>query len=313
MSIRVYLLLASDYLLKGIAVLNEMREVINEVATSTGPAVVGVGRRGHLGSGVIIDEGAVLTNAHNIGGNEVAITFWDGRTAVATVQGLDPDGDVAVLAVDTGDLTPVGWGDTEELGIGSPVVGLANPGGRGLRATIGYVSGTNRSFRGPRGRRITGSVEHTAPLLPGSSGGPIVDREGRLLGINTNRLGEGFYLAIPADAELRDRVEHLAAGRAPLRPYLGVSVVPGFVGRKMRRAVGLPDIAGVLVRGVAGDGPAAAAGIKDGDLIVRIGTVEIAEVDDLHGALDDAGAGEELIVAVVRGTEELELTVTLPG
>ena len=293
--------------------LTELQEVISEVASKVGAGVVGVGRRGHLGSGVIVAKDTVLTNAHNIRGHEVAITFGDGHTATATVKGIDPDGDLAVLAVATGEVSPVAWSEEETLHLGSPVVGLANPGGRGLRVTVGYVSGVDRSFRGPRGRRITGSIEHTAPLLPGSSGGPIVDQSGRLLGINTNRLGEGFYLSIAANAALRARVEQLAAGQAPRRAYLGVSVVPGFVGRKMRRAVGLPDVPGVLVRGVDADGPAAAAGIKDGDLIVRVGSAEVAEVDDLHRALDGVGAGEEFAVAVVRGTEELELAVTLPG
>ena len=96
--------------------------------------------------------------------------------------------------------------------IGMPVFALSNPGGRGLRVTFGTVSGIDRSFRGPRGLRITGSLEHTAPLLPGSSGGPVLDAEGQLLGINTNRLGEGFYLAIPADEALRGRIGALPAG-----------------------------------------------------------------------------------------------------
>ena len=93
-----------------------------------------------------------------------------------------------------------------------PVFALSNPGGRGLRVTFGFVSGIERTFRGPRGRRITGSLEHTAPLLPGSSGGPVLNAGGQLLGINTNRLGEGFYLAIPADEALRGRVDALARG-----------------------------------------------------------------------------------------------------
>jgi len=192
------------------------------------------------------------------------------------------------------------------------VVGLSNPGGRGLRITVGYVSGLDRSFRGPRGRRIGGSIEHTAPLLPGSSGGPIVDESGGLLGINTNRLGEGFYLAIAAGAELRGKVDKLAKGEVPQHRYLGVSVVPGFVARKMRRAVGLPDATGVLVRGVADDGPAAAAGIAEGDMIGKVAGRDIAEVDDLHAALDAVTPGEPFAVRVLRGSDELEMTVTIP-
>ncbi len=291
--------------------LTGVQETITEVAGTVGTAVVGVGRRRHVGSGIVIDKDTVLTNAHNLHSRQVTVTFADGRTETGDVKGVDTDGDIAVVVVDTGDVTPVVWSD-DETGLGSPVVGLSNPGGRGLRVTVGYVSGVDRSFRGPRGRRISGSIEHTAPLLPGSSGGPIVDETGKLLGINTNRLGEGFYLAIAADTGLRSRVDKLAEGEAPQRKYLGVSVVPGFVARKMRRAVGLPDTNGVLVRGVADDGPAAVAGITEGDLIIKVGDREVAEVDDLHDALEAAPAGESVAVTVLRGTDEIEMTVTLP-
>ena len=96
--------------------------------------------------------------------------------------------------------------------------------------TSGFVSGVERTFRGPRGRRISGSLEHTAPLLPGSSGGPVLDAGGQLLGINTHRLGEGFYLAVPADEELRSRTARWAAGssrRAPAARYRDRSRVRG--------------------------------------------------------------------------------------
>ena len=149
-----------------------------------------------------------------------------------------------------------------------PVFALANPGGRGLRVTFGTVSGMDRSFRGPRGLRITGSLEHTAPLLPGSLGGPVLDAEGQLLGINTNRLGEGFYLAIPADEALRGRVDALGRGESVRAPQLGITLTPGHVARRMRRAVGLPEAEGLLIRDVAEDSPAARADLHRGDLIV---------------------------------------------
>ncbi len=291
--------------------MTDIQETISGLAGTVGPAVVGVGRHRHVGSGIVIEKDIVLTNAHNIHSRSVAITFADGRTASGEVKGVDTDGDIAVVRVETGDVVPVTWGDAA-VGLGSPLAGLSNPGGRGLRVTVGYVSGVDRSFRGPRGRRISGSIEHTAPLLPGSSGGPIVDTEGRLLGVNTNRLGEGFYLAIPADTELRTKVDQLAAGEAPQRRYLGVSVVPNHVARKMRRAVGLPDAAGVLVRGVAADGPADAAGISEGDLVIKVGDRDITDVDDLHDALNAVTLDEPFAVTVLRGTDELEVTATIP-
>jgi serine protease Do len=290
--------------------LEGVQETITGLAESVGAAVVGVGRRRHVGSGIVIDKDTVLTNAHNIHNHQVTITFADGRRETGDVTGIDSDGDIAVVSVATGDVTPVAWGESS-LGLGSPVAALSNPGGRGLRVTVGYVSGIDRSFRGPRGRRIAGSIEHTAPLLPGSSGGPVVDADGRLLGINTNRLGEGFYLAIPANAELRTKVDKLAAGEPPQRRYLGVSVVPGHVARKMRRAVGLSDTSGVLVQGVVEDGPAAAAGITEGDMIVKVGDHEVTSVDDLHDALDAVTLGEPFGLTVLRGAAEVELTATI--
>lgn len=290
--------------------LTSVQETISDIAGTVGAAVVGVGRRRHVGSGIVIDNGTVLTNAHNIHSRQTTITFSDGRTETGEVTGIDTDGDVAVVSVDTGDVAPVGWSDVE-VGLGSPVVGLSNPGGRGLRVTVGYVSGVDRSFRGPRGRRISGSIEHTAPLLPGSSGGPIVDEAGKLLGVNTNRLGEGFYLAIAADGELRTRVAKLGEGEAPQRRYLGVTVVPGVVARKMRRAVGLPDAGGVLVRDIAEAGPADEAGITAGDLITKVGDHGVADVDDLHDALEAVPVGEPFTVIVLRGADEMEMTATI--
>src|SRR4029077_3294790 len=179
-------------------VLDEIQASIRQLSEGAGRSVVGIGQRWGVGSGVVLGEGRVLTNAHNVRGDQVTVTFADGRTAEGSVAGRDADSDLAVLRVDTGETPALPWPSSASVEIGKPVFALANPGGRGLRVTFGFVSGIERTFRGPRGRRITGSLEHPAPLLPGSSGGPVLDGDGQLLGINTNRLGEGFYLAIPA-------------------------------------------------------------------------------------------------------------------
>jgi serine protease Do len=269
--------------------------------------VVGVSGRRSAGSGVVIAPNRVLTNAHNLWGEEVEVTFADGRTATAAVTGIDREGDLAILEVDTKDAAPVEWNGSSELGIGAPVFAVANPGGRGLRVTFGLVSGTERSFRGPRGRRIAGSIEHTAPLLPGSSGGPIVDESGKLLGLNTHRLGEGFYLAIPADDALRTRVDTLSKGESPQRVRLGVAVAPAEVARRLRRAVGLPEADGLLVRGVEDDSAAAKAGLQQGDLITSAGGKPVKDTDDLFAALDGAKGSIEL--TILRGSEEKTVTV----
>ena len=172
------------------------------------------------------------------------------------------------------------------MSLGTPVVALANPGGRGLRATLGLVSSAPRSFRGPRGRRIEGGLEHTAPLPRGSSGGPLVDLDGRLLGLNTLRLEGGLILAVGADGALRERSEALAGGRAGEPRRLGVAVAPPRAARRMRRAVGLPDRGGLLVREVLEGGAAQRAGVERGDLLVAAEERELDGLDALHAALD---------------------------
>ena len=289
--------------------IEEFGQAIAAVAGKAGASTVGIGNRWRGGSGVVVEKGKVLTNAHNLHGDEVHVFFADGREAEGKVLGVDGDGDLAVIGVETGDAPAIEWGDGSALGIGSPVIAIGNPAGAGVRVTFGLVSGVGRAFRGPRGRRVAGAVEHTAALLPGSSGGPIVDGESRLLGINTNRLGSGFYQSIAADAGLRDRVSALGRGEAPKRRRLGVGLAPAHVARQLRRAVGLDERDGLLVRDVEDDSPAARAGIAEGDLIVGAGGKTVASADDLFEAMGAAAADAPLEVTILRGTEERTVSI----
>ena len=290
--------------------LDGIQEEIQRVAERVSNAVVGIGQRWGVGSGVVIAKDQVLTNAHNVRADEVTVTFPDGHTAAGRVLGHDIDGDLAVIGVETGDLPTIEWATNGQPGIGAAVFALSNPGGRGLRVTLGFVTGVERSFRGPRGRRITGSIEHDAPLLPGSSGGPIVNADGQLLGLNTNRLGEGFYLAIPADETLRAQVDALGRGESAQRARLGIGVVPTHVARRMRRAVGLPDADGLLVRLVEDNSPASRAGLAQGDLIVLAAGQPVSGVDDLIEALGTANDGAIQLI-ILRGADELAIDVQL--
>jgi serine protease Do len=291
--------------------LEELEGSVQATAERTGPAVVGLGRGWGVGSGVVFAPGRVLTNAHNLRHDEVTVTFADGRHESGRVAGSDSDLDIAVVEVDTGDVEPADWPeDLEAPRIGRAVLALGNPGGRGLRVTPGFVSSTARSFRGPRGRRIAGAIEHSAPLPRGSSGGPLLDTAGRLLGINAVRVDGGLILAIPADATLRERVGALGRGEAPRRARLGVAIAPPRVARRLRRAVGLPERDGVLVRGVQDGSAAANAGLERGDLIVAAGEREIDRVDVLYEALDAARAEGQLELKIVRGIDERTVPVT---
>lgn len=290
---------------------HELEAVIAAAAAEVGPSVVGLGRGWGVGSGVVVAEGRVLTNAHNLHNSEVTVTFSDGRRADGRVAATDPDLDIAVIDVDTADAAPVTWSeDGDAPPIGRFVLALSNPGGRGLRVTPGSVASGARSFRGRRGRRVTGAIEHTAPLPRGSSGGPLTDADGRLLGINTLRVDGGLILAIPADPALRERVEALGRGESPGRARLGVAIAPPRVARRLRRAVGLPERDGALVRAVEDGSAAARAGIERGDLIVAAGGREVERVDVLYEALDAAQGDGGLELTIVRGTDERQVKVT---
>jgi serine protease Do len=280
------------------------------VVETVGPAVVRIGRNGGRGNGVVLTPGRIVTNAHNLRGDQVTVTFADGRSEVGNVLGVDHDGDLAVVAVDTDEATAPEWA-ADSAAQGDGVFAISRSASGGARISFGLVSATERSFRGPRGRRIGGGLEHTAPLVRGSSGGPVVDGQGRLVGINTNRLGDGYYLAIPTTTDLRRRLEALGAGEVPTPRRIGVGLAPAGVARKLRRAVGLPPLDGLLVRVVEPASPADRAGIQPGDLLVSAGGSELRTVDDLFAALDQAEDGIDL--RVVRGVEELDVRVQFGG
>ena len=292
--------------------LTEIQSTLERVVREQGPAVVGVGRGWRVGSGTVIGPGRVLTAAHRAG-DQVTVTFADGREESGEPLAADRDLDLAVLAVETGEVDVPEWAPAEAATVGAPVVALGNPGGRGLRATLGFVAAADRSFRGQRGRRITGAVEHTAPLPRGSAGGPLLDADGRLLGVNLLRLDGGLIIAVSVAGGLRDTVDRLSRGEEPARPRLGVAVAPSRVAGRMRRAVGLPERDGVLVRAVEDGSPAARSGIARGDLIVAVAGRQVDGIDSLHRALDEASGNGGLELTLVRGTEEREIDVDLGG
>jgi serine protease Do len=292
----------------------ELEKQIQRTAEQVGPAVVGLGRGWGMGSGIVVAPGRVLTTAHNLSGgrhgdDEIEVVFASERRVSGRVAGADPDLDLAVLDVDTGDVAPLEWAPEAGAPLGRAILALANPGGRGLHVTVGTVSSSARSFRGPRGRRIKGAIEHTASLPRGSSGGPLIDFEGRLLGINAVRVDGGLILAVPVDGSVRERVEGLSRGEPAARVRLGVAVAPPRVARRLRTAVGLPERDGVLVRAVEPESPADRAGMERGDLIVAAGGQAVERVDALYEVLDGASPGSELDFTVLRALEERQLSV----
>ena len=286
--------------------LDELQAAVTAAAERVGPAVIGLGRGWGRGSGVVIADGRVITNAHVLRGDEVAVKR-PGRRVRARPRrrrGRRPRR--------RRDRRRHGRRARRSRGIrrcsrtsrpGQPVFALADPGGRGLRTTFGLVTATGRSFRGPRGRRIGGSIEHSAPLPRGSSGGPLVDAEGRLLGLNSVRMEGGLVLALPADAALRARIDALGRGEAPARPRLGAALAPPRAARKLRAAVGLPERDGLLVRAVEPGSPADRAGRAARRPAGRRGRARAARLRRAVRGARRAPA-TSLALTVVRGTEE---------
>lgn len=290
--------------------LDALSDAARAATKRVGPSVVRIGRGGGRGCGIVVADGLVATNAHNLRDRTTEVTFADGRRVQGEVTGADLDGDLAVLRVDTTGAPAADLGGT--VAAGDVIFAVARAAAGGTRVSFGLVSGTERAFRGPRGRRIRGSVEHSAPLPRGSSGSPVVDVAGKVVGMSTHRIGEGFYLALPADEDLRSRIDSLAEGHTRQRVTLGIGLAPAGVARKLQRSVGLPERDGLLVRGVEDASPAAEAGLAEGDLLVEAGGHPLAEVDDLYDILDGIEAGGTLDVTVFRGSEERAVSVQFP-
>ena len=282
---------------------------ITTLAADVGPAVIGLREGSRGGSGVIVAPGVAVTLARNVHRDELTVRVGN-VDLPARVAGIDPTVDLAVLRFESPpSAKPVGWAPDGGVGIGFGVYALADPSGRGLRASQGHVSSAPIGLRGPAGRIVEGAIEHTAPVPRGSGGSPLLNADGQILGLNAIRRDEGFLVAWPA-AVLRDRVDALAAGARTAPPRLGVALVGSRQARRLRAAVGLEPVDGLLVRAVEEGSPADRAGIARGDVIVAVDGAPLTGPDPLYSALDRAG-GRELELDVVRGTERLTLTTRL--
>jgi serine protease Do len=279
------------------------------IASQVGRAVIGLRSGSRGGSGVIVAPGIAVTLARNIRQDELTVRVGD-SDHTARVAGCDPTVDLAVLTLEGPDLPePAAWAIDGDVTIGAEVYALADPAGRGLRVTPGTVSRAPSGLRGPSGRLIEGVIEHTAPLPRGSGGGPLVDSDGRILGLNAIRLDGGLIVAWPA-AALRDRAATLASGRATAPPRLGVAVVGARQAQRLRAAVGLDPVDGLLIQAVETGGPADRAGVTRGDVIVAVDDGAVSDADTLYAAID-AATGGDLALKIVRGTQELLLTARL--
>ena len=291
------------------------RAVIGVVDT-IGPAVVAVARRrghesGGVGSGVLITpDGFALTNSHVVGGQEhVAVTTHDGDVLETDVIGDDPATDLALLRVAARDLPAAPVGESAGLRVGQLVIAMGNPFGFQSTVTTGVVSAQGRSLRSQQGRLIENVVQHTAPLNPGNSGGPLLDSRGRVVGINTAiiAMAQGLGFAVPADTARWVVGEMLAHGRVR-RPALGLSLTMRPVGRELARRLDLLVDLAVEVMSVERGGAADGAGVREGDLIMAINGRIVTSLDDMHRLLSRANGGP-VMLTIVRGNRQFEVAV----
>jgi S1-C subfamily serine protease len=281
--------------------MNGLQGLSNDLAAAVeraGRAVFSVAGRARLGStGVHWRPGLVVTADHTVHvDEEVTITGPDGRALTARVAGRDPTIDVAVLKVDAPGVQVADVADSSAVRVGHIVLAL----GAGPRASWGVVSSLGE------GRML--HLDLT--LYPGFSGGPLVDAQGRVVGINTSGASRHWQLAIPAAAVNRVVDELQRRGRIP-RAYLGVSTQPVRLPEPVRRRLNLDQPTAVIVVEVMAGSPAAAAGLTIGDVIVSLGATRIADPTDLKSALRPDRVGESITASVLRGGEPKDLQVTV--
>ncbi len=278
---------------------------VDRVSPSVVSLAVGRKRFGQgAGSGVVIaGDGYVLTNAHVVdGAGRVEVTLADGRTVEARPVGGDRATDLAVVRVAASDLVHVRIRPESELVRGQLVVAIGNPLGFDATVSAGVVSATGRSLRGHDGRLVENLVQHTAPLNPGNSGGPLVDFRGHLVGVNTAIIAfaQGMSFAIPSETVNWVVPKLLADGRVR-RAYLGIQ------GQTVRTSAGKGT--GVLVVSVERGSPAESAGLLQGDIVVEVEGEAVTSIDVLLRALAKHKAGAPLDLGIKRAGEPRALAV----
>jgi S1-C subfamily serine protease len=283
------------------------------------------------GSGFLIDDdGHILTNAHVVeGAKNVEVQLGNGDTQSAEIVGTDPSTDVALLKVDNTDgVSPLPLGESEDVQVGDPVVAIGNPFGLDRTVTSGIVSALQRQIQAPNGFSISDVIQTDAPINPGNSGGPLIDGDGKVIGINSqieSQSGgnEGVGFAVPIKTAI-DVVNQLQSGGEIQHAYLGISGAD--ITPEIARALNLPVDQGVLVEQVLANGPADDAGINGptgeatvagqtissgGDIITKIDGKAVTGMDDLISVVNEHKPGDEVALTVWSNGQQKDVTVKL--
>ncbi|MFO7799136.1 Do family serine endopeptidase [Rhodohalobacter sp.] len=273
-------------------------------------------QRQGLGSGVIVsEEGYIITNNHVIdNADEIKITLFDGEDLDAEIIGADPASDIAVLKIDHDDLKAIPLGNSEDLRAGEMVFAIGSPLGNQFAHSVsmGIVSASGRSRLGLN--QFENYIQTDAAINPGNSGGPLINVDGELIGINTaiaSRSGgnQGVGFAIPINMA-RSVMESLITDGRVARGYLGISL-GGEVDRTMARALGMNSPRGFVIGDIVEDGPAAEAGLQEGDVVVRLNGAIVRDFYDFRVTIANSAPGTEVEIEVFRDGETESFTVEL--
>jgi S1-C subfamily serine protease len=282
------------------------------------PAVIHLEVRGNdapggSGSGFFISpDGYALTNSHVVhGAREIRAALADGRRLNAILIGDDPDTDLAVVRVDVTDVPHLALADSDRVRPGQIAVAIGSPMGFQQTVTAGIVSALGRSLRAQSGRAIDHIIQTDAALNPGNSGGPLIDTRGEVIGVNTAiiRPAQGICFAIASNIARWVAGWLIKEGRVR-RSFIGVAGQTVPLLRKVVLAYRLSTDTAVLVARVEPGSPAAAAGVRDGDLIVALAGTATPRVETLHRILTGDRIGQSVEVRILRGVESLVLTLT---
>jgi S1-C subfamily serine protease len=287
-------------------------------AEQVGPAVAHIqvefaqGGKGGSGSGfAFTPDGLILTNSHVVSkARRIRATFADGLSRDADLIGEDPHTDVAVLRIGASGLPSTRLGVSRSVRVGQVAIAIGNPYGFQHTVTAGVVSALGRSLRSASGRLIDDVLQTDAALNPGNSGGPLVNSRGEVIGLNTAiiPMAQGICFATAIDTVKWVAMQLLREGRVR-RSYLGLAGANQPVGRRVARHFGLANEAAVRVESVESGGPAQRAGLQPGDRIVALKGVAVGGIDDLHRVLTADLIRVPVEIAVLRGTQRLELRI----
>jgi serine protease DegQ len=271
-------------------------------------SVVRVNARRRLPStGVHWRAGVIITADHTVRlDQDLTITRPDGRSAAVTLAGRDPSTDLAVLAVRDTDLPVADIGDSASLRIGHIVLAL----GAGPRVSWGVISALGGSWHTWRGGQIDQLTRLDLELYPGFSGGPLLDTQGRVVGITTSGLSRYLRLAIPVSTVNRVLDEILKQGRVA-RAYLGVGLQPVRLPEALKQKLAVAGDGALVVLNVQAEGPAARAGLLVGDVLVALDRTPVTDVRDVQALIGSAPVGSSVVASVLRGGEPVELTITV--